>query len=249
MKNKESQEDTVDKRKKLEWYVDFVNMDLETIKPGDKAKLLIEAEGHIYPDIGSIDLSEEELIERSMSEDKDEQKEAKVLLQMIKSIPDKETKEHWEMVLNLQVVIKNLFYNFQKRTEFSVRRLSDMIVLMSWGGNHPFEIYYQPVTDSNDKWVKLWIFNKLNGFPGHAINICPVCNKFFLNTSLRKKTFCSPKCMWRANAAKRRKENPEGYREYQREIMRKKYLKERDLENQKIKPQKKIKTDDRKSNQ
>src|SRR3989304_2499824 len=33
----------------LRWFVDFANMDLEGIKPGDKAKLLVESKEYLFP--------------------------------------------------------------------------------------------------------------------------------------------------------------------------------------------------------
>jgi len=37
------------KVKAFRWYVSFANMELETIQAGDRAKLLIEAEEHLFP--------------------------------------------------------------------------------------------------------------------------------------------------------------------------------------------------------
>ena len=33
----------------LQWFVNFANLDLERIKPGDKAKLLVEAAENLWP--------------------------------------------------------------------------------------------------------------------------------------------------------------------------------------------------------
>jgi len=234
--------DVIRRKEKLEWYVDFANMNLETIKPGDKAKLLIESAGHLYPD---IELSDQILIDilTSQEEPKMAKEEAKILLSITNKFLNKEQRERWEVIFNLQKVIEELFHNLQKSDELTYCKLDDMNVRMVWGENQPFEFTYYPRTDNHEQWVRLWIYNLLDGLPGHTINICPVCNKFFLNMSFRKKEFCSPNCMWKNNSAKQRKKDPEKYRKYQRELMRKKSIKKNELENQKLKePKQRSKT-------
>ncbi len=242
MKSHEIKE-VMKKKEALEWYVDFVNMDLETIKPGDKAKLLIEViggAGHLYP---YFELSEEEIIDKSMSQEEPKMSrlEAQVVLNILRCLPDKESEEHWELILNLQEVVKNLFCDFQKIDDPEIgdhiasRRIEDVVLTVFWGKNQPFEVNYFPITKGHDNRLRCTIIKLLEGFPGHALSVCPVCNKFFLNTSFRKKEFCSPNCMWKSNSAKQRKKDPEKYRKYQRELMRKKSLKKMGLEKRKLK--------------
>ena len=260
LKNKE----VIKKKEALKWYVDFANMDLETIKPGDKAKLLIESEEYLYPkeevdelkkpkphsyrefiyEILRKDLPQEKVESAArivMEQSPDEpmsQEETKTLewaFQDVSSI--KESAEYWKKISILQKLIQVYFKLFSMSTKLlnDVRRVENMMIRISWNKNQPFTISYFPITESQPNYINFRIFRLLEGFPGHAISICPVCNKVFLNTTFRKKEFCSPNCMWKNNSAKQRKKDPEKYRKYQRELMRKKSIKEKGLDNQKIK--------------
>jgi hypothetical protein len=92
--------------------------------------------------------------------------------------------------------------------------------------NWDTEKYYLsllPLTDSHEDYIRLTLFQLLDGLSRATINKCPICKKYFLNTTLRKKRFCSPKCIWRFNAKKRRETDPEAYKKYQKELMQDKY--------------------------
>jgi hypothetical protein len=70
----------------------------------------------------------------------------------------------------------------------------------------------------------------VNGLDLNAIVHCDECKRLFLNTTKRRKRFCIPKCSWRFNARKKREQNPETYREKQREVMRERYAARRKRE-------------------
>ena len=61
-------------------------------------------------------------------------------------------------------------------------------------------------------------------------SVCEECGvKFYLRRK-GKIRFCCPRCNWKNNSAKHRKKDPEKYRKYQRELMRKRYAKEKLLD-------------------
>jgi hypothetical protein len=107
------------------------------------------------------------------------------------------------------------------------------MIIADWS-SEKFRWSFLPLTDSPSGYIRLKLFRLLDGLPCSTIQRCPGCEKYFLNTTLRKKRFCSPRCMWRVNAEKRREElkekHPGEYKAYlkkQKEIMRRKYEEKR----------------------
>jgi hypothetical protein len=213
----------------LQWFVDFANMDLEAIKPGDKAKLLVEAEEYLFFK------SEMEELKKRIPISK---RAIGPVLAWVLKIPPKESDEYWPTILHLQKVVREHFLNFMVSAPYIVSYGHQTVLTrIVWGSKLPFTITYFPATESPDEYVCFKIFMLLEGFPGHALRRCPGCEKFFFNPTRRKKAFCSPKCMWRMIAGKRRKElkenHPKKYEAYlkkQREIMSQKYEKEKKAE-------------------
>jgi hypothetical protein len=99
------------------------------------------------------------------------------------------------------------------------------LVNPSWGEDGIFRLDQFPIARDHQEYVLLKIYRLMDGLWAFALRKCPGCDKFFLNFSLRRKTYCSPRCMWRARAKRYRTANPDKYREYQNEFMRRKYEK------------------------
>jgi hypothetical protein len=66
----------------------------------------------------------------------------------------------------------------------------------------------------------------LNGV-GKGVRICEECGRYFLHLSERERKFCSPRCTTKVTSRRRRTSDPDAYRAYQREIMKRKYRKKR----------------------
>ena len=217
----------------LQWFVDFANMDIKTIKPGDKAKLLVEAEEYLSPQ------KEIEAFEEILPHHKDR------LRWPFKELNSKESPEYWSSLLNLQGVVREVFLQIRgptmrqngklinKTFEHAIFYPEKVRIKVKVGiEKDPIRLIYFPLTESQESYLRFKVYRLLDGLPSHTIQKCPGCKKYFLNSSLRKKTFCSPRCMWRVNAEKRREElkekYPQKYKVYlkkQREIMRQKYEK------------------------
>lgn len=224
-----------EKVRALEWFVQFANMDLDTLSLGDRAKILVESEeflfsrskGYSIQQVGPIVGQKKRIISENNS------------VASFKDVP-RDSPEYWVRVLESQAKIKKRLENFLSPNGNIRLSLNKVSVWLVW--NDTFRLSLRPITKSYEDYLDLKLFGLLDNLPYATIQKCPGCKKFFLNPSLRRKKFCSPRCMWRVNAEKRRQADPEGYRKNQRDLMRKKYIEkqaqERGVSVDKIKLQK-----------
>lgn len=216
----------------LQWFVDFANMNLEVIKPGDKAKLLVESEEYLFPN-------------KEISEWADSpiplSKRDKEIVAWAFTVHDKQSDQYWSIILRLHHVVQDHLLKLLASGPY-ITSVGDQKILtrIVWGAKLPLTITEFPVTESQDEYIRFKIFRLLKGFllGGHTIGKCPGCKKFFFNPTRRKKAFCSPKCMWRVNTAKRRESDREGYNEYQAKLMKDRYREEHGHPRLKTKPRK-----------
>lgn len=207
-----------ERQEALEWFVDFVNVNLEAIKPGDKAKLLVESEEYLFPrrEIEPFSSIREELVNK---------------MPWVFNRPRKESKKYWDKLINLQDAVKSVFCGVSEHPypvkgvqtlPWSITFIrTETIIKMERGqGKEPFRLFYLQVFKDQREYLWLKIDGLLKGLPAHTVQACPECKKYFVNASLRKKVFCSPRCLWRFNATKRRDADREGYRKYHREYMK-----------------------------
>ena len=221
----------------LEWFVQFANMNLNELRPGDKAKLIVESEEYLFP----------------TKEVKDLQFGPKAAQQVMawafKEPPPRESEEYWSTILHLQDIVKRTLYMLAEKAPIPGKafdyafqtgaRVWTVMVRSEW--NHEKFIFsYIPLAKSQDDYIQIKLHLLLNGLPRSNFQRClaPKCGKYFVNVSLRKKRFCSPRCLWRFNAEKRRKADPEGYKEYQKQLMKDRYREEKGHRRLKTKPRK-----------
>lgn len=214
-----------ERKEVLEWFVQFANMNLEELKPGDRAKLLIESGEYLSP---------KKDIEQFSPPPLDRPKDYPAYLRFLGkmawafSIPPRDAPEYWNTLKDLQKAVIEAFRILGSFSELSSAAGSagfgwrgETLIRTAW--NRTFNLSFFPLAETLGIYVELKLYQLLNGFPFKTIEECQGCKKYFLNATFRKKRFCSPRCMWRFNSAKRRDANPEGYREYQRELMRDRY--------------------------
>ncbi len=227
-----------ERQQALEWFVQFANMNLNELRPGDKAKLLVESEEYLFP-------TKEEVRDVPRWPDEIKQRMG-VLAEMtwaFKRRPQKDSEEYWSLILGLQ--------NFVNRTLERLVKIhnpkiwAESVMVRSGGDPGKFTFSYMPLVPSQNRYLETKLNLLLNGLPRSSLQRCPApkCQKFFVNVSRRKKRFCSPRCMWRFNAEKRRKDNPEAYRKYQKEVMADKYRTDKGLKPKKFYKSKKRKED------
>ena len=192
----------------LQWFVDFANLDLERIGPGDRAKLLIESdclwpieELKAYDPLATLT------------------KQRLAGFRWALNIPGKESPKYWSAVLAAQKAVCDLFASIEVTAHPSpevagassaavaivIRGHDEILWWMGKGPGFPYTLKFLPVTKSQSDYLRLKILNLLVGFNQHAIKRCLGCNRWFFNPTNREKRFCGNRCIWRTNTAKRRK--------------------------------------------
>jgi len=223
----------------LEWFVQFANLNLTELRPGDKAKLLVESEEHLFP------MQELKRIPPLSPLFTGEKPWA------FKELPKKDSEQYWSTILHLQDIVKRTLWLFAERvpipgkgfdyaTQTGEKVWAEMVIVRSEWNNEKFSFSIIPLGKSHDYYIRIKLNLLLNGLPRSNLQRClaPKCGKYFVNISLRSKRFCSPRCMWRFNSAKRRDVNGEGYREYQKLLMRDRYREKKGLPRKRTKSRK-----------
>lgn len=232
-----------DKMEALDWFVGFSEMDLENIKPGDRAKLEVEARDYLWPqkeweEIGYPDEMQltnyarglrsrgntPDVVEAEINRAReDNQAFAKDMAWVYEGIPD-DSEQIWKTIVDMQPIVRGALGNILGRGgALRLRWAESVMFFVKREIGQGFSVSMFPLAKSQKYYLTLKIYMFADGLPTSAIQQCPGCGKIFLNPSLREKKFCSPKCMWKVNAAKAREKAPEKYRARQRDIMRKKY--------------------------
>jgi hypothetical protein len=244
-----------ERQEALEWFVQFANMNLNELRPGDKAKLRVESEEYLFP-------AKEELksvvkggpyLPQNMPESLKKRFEisAGETSWGFKEPPQRDSEEYWSTILHLQDVVRRVLYLFSEKAlvpgkgfDYAVQTgekawVETVIVRSEWN-YEKFIFSLIPLGRSHDHYIRIKLNLLLNGLSRSNLQRClaPKCNKYFINISLRKKRFCSSRCMWRFNSAKRRDANREDYREYQRVLMRDRYREKKGLQRKKTKSRK-----------
>jgi len=212
-----------ERKEALEWFVNFANMNLAELKLGDKAKLSIEASEYLFPHQEVTELNQYAASKgTSLSFHA-----AFPIMKWASDSPilpkDLNEPQYWERMVQLQTVVQKTL---------GIRKAPDQMELF-WMGNTVFHWMRQRNGKYSLSWVSLYrnqedyiegkLYRLLDGLPSATVYQCLGCKKYSVNFTLRKKQFCSPQCIWRFNAEKRRKNNPEAYKKYQKEVMQDKY--------------------------
>ena len=191
----------------LQWLVDFANLDLERIGAGDKAKLLVESD-YLWPseELNAYDrLGPHAPLPKQFS--------------WALKIPAKESPQYWSAIVAAQKFVRDLFASTHIQVTahpssevagapslaIVLRGRDDFLWWMGKGPGFPYTLKFLPVTQSQSDYLRLKILSLLVGFNQHAIKRCLGCNRWFFNPTNRAKRFCSNRCIWRTNTAKRRK--------------------------------------------
>lgn len=207
----------------LQWFVDFANLDLITIKPGDRAKLLVEAKERLWP---VIEMKE---FQRGLALSLDIESSP---MAWALDIPPEKSQKYWIAILQSQEEILKVFREYVLSvTNYGVviSGRNEMTWWAGRGNKSPYTMKFLPLTESQGEYLRLKIFMLLDGFQDHAIRLCPGCEKFFFNPTNREKRFCGTRCMWRISTAERRQADREGYNEYQKGLMQDRYREKKGL--------------------
>jgi hypothetical protein len=225
---------------RLQWFVDFANLDLEHIGPGDKAKLLVEAEGHLWP--------KEELREYQSAMPRGYPLPPSITkkLRWMVEVPSRESAQYWAGIRRSQKVVRRTFVqhvlptghpsreNLEAKEKpavvFVVRRHDEVLWSVVKGDKLPYAVKLLPVAESQVAYLPLRIFMLLDGLPQHAVSLCPGCQRFFFNPTNREKRFCSERCMRRVVTREYRETHKKAYDRGQAKLMQSRYRKGCDQE-------------------
>ncbi|MGD0230111.1 MAG: hypothetical protein ABSC19_07115 [Syntrophorhabdales bacterium] len=205
----------------LQWFVDFANLGLDHIKPGDKAKLLVEADEYLWP---REELKQYEEAIR-LFHIPEETRRVGPLAWALGPPPSKRSEEYWASILDLQTMTGALLaavsVDATEGNPFVLypTALGETIWWVTKESETGFALKTLPAAKDQRAYVWMKILMLLDGLPQHAIRECPGCNNFFFNPTKREKRFCGNRCMWRITTAERREADRGGYNEYQRGLM------------------------------
>jgi hypothetical protein len=231
---------------RLIWVIDFIQEDLEGLdgkEPSKVLEIVTELEKYVF----LRKLITGNLEDFLFAESKPTPDGHTHIFQDLSTLLEaKKVKE----VLDVQAGLKAFFLHsiwpsiefLQKLNSGQLDRESALLTPMELDGSQPYHVVSMAFKilpdDSASKLCARYEIGKKRKEEAvyHMKNLCDglsfntvcrceydECGRFFYNPTNKRKRFCSTKCNWRFNARKRREENPERYREKQREIMRERY--------------------------
>jgi hypothetical protein len=203
---------------RINWFLDFVQMDLKSLSPGDRVKLCYEAE--------------EILFDRKLIE---QEETFNPLIEEVRTFYDKLKKpslqnldEFFEVLRDRQGDLRGYILEFfaeivkKKRPYFNAAIQAQLVVKTEEG---IMTTSYLPSTVYIEGFAFGRFLNAVDGMPTYGFRKCTECKKIFFYPHKRKKEFCRVQCGWKFFARQRRESNPEVYKEYQREVMQNRYEK------------------------
>ncbi|MGD0656651.1 MAG: hypothetical protein ABSD38_01130 [Syntrophorhabdales bacterium] len=186
----------------LQWFVDFANLNLDNLKPGDKAKFFVEARQYLWPG------EEEFRVIRGMG-----------VSWVLAGLPEEGSEQYWGRMRELQERVRTVLDYFSTDERFAWSFNNQTVVQVVWEPNGRFTFSHVLATHDHPQYVEVKLYGLLDGLSLAAVRRCPGCQKFFLNPTGRKKRFCGNRCMWRISTAERREADREEYNEYQKGLM------------------------------
>ena len=138
-----------------------------------------------------------------------------------------EIEEYFQVLKENQPALKDYIFEcinkiaIEKKSSFNAGISIDLVVTAKQGNISlsylPSMLYLEGVAFGR-------FVSFLDGVPVDGFRECLECKKIFFYPHRRKKEFCTLECSWRYFARQRRESNPEAYRKYQAELMKKRYL-------------------------
>jgi uncharacterized Zn finger protein (UPF0148 family) len=204
-----------DMRNKINWIIDFVQEDLDRLSEGDRAKLVIETRENLSPPETITGMAMPESIREKGG--------------YIPKPPSPGTEEYWNELKRLQTYLRGKIHGLMELAPGGnrVSEIFDNCFMNMNVSKKTYMFSIIPFPTQHDHYALFVFFNLINGAPAGSLKKCESCGRIFFASGHKAKIFCSTKCQWRANAKKARETDPEKYRQKQREIMRKKYERER----------------------
>jgi len=197
----------------VEWYVNFAQMDLETLGPGDRAKLEVEAREYLFPSIPlPIARVKYETKFKTATGIKPDLPDLQAWIDFldtsttrrgprIEKLPERGTPQYWSLIRESQ---KNVHDALKKYSgEFRIDESFSQAFYFFIGGEK-FEFIIVPMMEKHSDYAVIKLNMALDGQPVTCLQNCQSCGRLFFNPSQRKMKYCSTKCLWRFNTQKKR---------------------------------------------
>lgn len=212
-----------ERQEALQWFVDFANMNLAELKLGDKAKLSIEASEYLFPH-----REVKELNQYAASKSKSLHAFAALhLMEWAFDSPilpkDLNEPQYLERMAQLQTVVQKTLGIREAPNQMESFWMAGTVFHWMRRRNGRYSLSWVPLYRDQEEYIETKLYRLLDDLPSATVYQCLGCKKYSVNFTLRKKQFCSPRCMWRVNTAKRREADKEGYNKYQAKLMRDRY--------------------------
>jgi len=232
----------------VEWFVNFAQMDLERLGPGDRAKLEVEAKENLFPSIplpiAGVKVETKFKTGTEIKQDLPDLQEWINYIDarhpqrgpVIEKLPERGTPQYWSFIVESQ---KNVHDALKKYSgEFRIDESFSQAFYFFIGGEK-FEFIIVPMMEKHSDYAVIKLNMALDGLPVTCLQNCQSCKRLFFNPSQRKMKYCSTKCLWRFNTQKRRTAMGIGYKPQQENMQRVKRV--RDL-NKKMESNARIRT-------
>ncbi len=213
-----------EKLEEIKWFVEFSQLEFDQLAPGDRAKLIIESPKYLFYDVEWF----EEV--RQFAESTQNLRLLAVIekAQFVhenRRLPeDLYQPKYWQDMIEIQAVVKEVLGNSISDGKIkNTGSLSAVFYFLTTNHNNQHSLVVLPMHKGVEEQVRMKLLILLHGLPVSTICKCEGCGKYFVNETLRKKKFCSPRCMWKLNAEKIRKADPEKYKAKMKKAMLKHY--------------------------
>ncbi|MGA2466037.1 MAG: hypothetical protein ABSH06_17015 [Thermodesulfobacteriota bacterium] len=215
-----------ERKEALEWFVNFANMNLAELKLGDKAKLSIEASEYLFPHREVKELNQ---YAASKGMSLHAFKAFNIMKWAFDSpiLPkDLNEPKYWERMAQLQTVVQKTLGIREATNQMESFWMGNTVFHWMRQRNGRYSLSWVRLYSNQEEYIETKLYRLLDGLPFTTVYQCPGCKKYSVNVTQRKKQFCSPRCMWRVNTAKRRDADREGYNKYQ-SVLKKDLLREK----------------------
>jgi hypothetical protein len=196
-------------------------MNLGELKMGDKAKLSIEASEYLFPH-----WEVQELNQYAASKSLSTFEVFHIMKWAFDSpiLPkDLNEPQYWERMAQLQTVVQKTLGIREAPNQMESFWKADTAFHWMRQRNGRYSLSSVSLYRNQERYIETKLYRLLDGLLSATVYQCLGCKKYSVNFTLRKKQFCSPRCMWRVNTAKRREADREGYNEYQAKLMKDRY--------------------------
>jgi len=195
-------------KKWLQWILDFIQTDLSGLSRREKYKLFKEL---VY--FSSDSFFNKTYFLNSALE----------LIEGYIEFSQNKFKAWEDIASEIQTTLKEFFNEMTINGAYGLPELSAFIkaeALLPHSDHRlysQFRITFHPKDPTPKNWAILNFTKLIQGIEEHVIGKCKECESYFLNFSLRKKVYCSPKCASRFLARSREARwGPEKYDIYKR---------------------------------